>query len=121
MSTAPKRILVADDNAVMRTIVSKLIKIKPGYEVCGEAVDGVDLVQQAKELKPDLVLLDFRMPRLDGIEAATIIKKILPQVRIVMFKMYDHIVSRTMRTAANIDAIVSKSDGINKLLESIEI
>ena len=117
---APKRILIADDNAVVRAVVRTLIETKLGLEVCGEAVDGLDVIQQAKDLKPDVVLLDFRMPILTGIEAAPIIKGAYPHVRIVLFTMYEKEISKTMARAAYIDLVVSKPDGLETLLESIQ-
>jgi DNA-binding NarL/FixJ family response regulator len=117
---APKRILIADDNAVVRAVVRTLIETKLGLEVCGEAVDGLDVIQQAKDLKPDVVLLDFRMPILTGIEAAPIIKGAYPHVRIVLFTMYENEISKTMARGAYIDLVVSKPDGLNTLLESIQ-
>jgi len=117
---APKRILIADDNAVVRAVVRTLIETKLGLEVCGEAVDGLDVIQQAKDLKPDVVLLDFRMPILTGIEAAPIIKGAYPHVRIVLFTMYENEISKKMARGAYIDLVVSKPDGLNTLLESIQ-
>jgi DNA-binding NarL/FixJ family response regulator len=117
---APKRILIADDNAVVRAVVRTLIETKLGLEVCGEAVDGLDVIQQAKDLKPDVVLLDFRMPILTGIEAAPIIKGAYPHVQIVLFTMYENEISKTMARGAYIDLVVSKPDGLNTLLESIQ-
>ena len=117
---APKRILVADDNDIIRVVVRTLIEAGTDFEVCGEAVDGLNAIQKAQELKPDLVLLDYRMPRLSGIEAASIIRKELPQARIVLFTLYEQSVSKTMTTAAGIDLVLRKGDGLDKLLESIQ-
>jgi DNA-binding NarL/FixJ family response regulator len=117
---APKRILIADDSAIVRAVVRTLIETKVGLEVCGEAVDGLDVIQQTKDLKPDVVLLDFRMPILTGIEAAPSIKGAYPHVRIVLFTMYENEISKTMARGAYIDLVVSKPDGLNTLLESIQ-
>jgi DNA-binding NarL/FixJ family response regulator len=119
-SVTPKRILIADDNAIVRAVVRTLIETKIGLEVCGEAVDGLDVIRQTKDLKPDVVLLDFRMPVLTGIEAAPIIKGAFPQVRIVLFTLYENEISKTMATAAHIDLVVRKPDGLDTLLESIQ-
>jgi DNA-binding NarL/FixJ family response regulator len=119
-TVAPKRVLIADDSAVVRAVVRTLIETKVGLEVCGEAVDGLDVVRQTKDLKPDVVLLDFRMPILTGIEAAPIIKGAHPHVRIVLFTMYEKEISKTMARNAYIDLVVSKPDGLETLLESIQ-
>jgi DNA-binding NarL/FixJ family response regulator len=118
---SPKRVLIADDSGIIREVVRSLIENKVGVEVCGEAIDGIDAVEKAKQLKPDLVLVDFRMPRLNGIEVSSIVKKMLPKVRIVLCTMYDHQVSKKIATAAHIDLVVSKTDGIGKLLETIDV
>ena len=68
-----KRILIVDDSADVRNSVSTFLKAK-GYEI-SEAVDGVDAVEKAKKLQPDLIVMDARMPSLNGIEAASIIKR----------------------------------------------
>jgi DNA-binding NarL/FixJ family response regulator len=115
-----KRILVADDNEIVRAVVCALIEAGTDLEVCGEAVDGLNAIEKARELKPDLALLDFRMPGLSGVETASIIRKDLPQARIVLFTLYEQSVSETMTTAAGIDLVLRKGDGLDRLLESIQ-
>ena len=85
----------------------------------GEAVDGVDAIEKAKELKPDLIVLDLVMPRMNGIEAASVIKGMLPQVPIVLFTLYGEAVGDAPASAAGIDAVLSKPDGGWKLLECV--
>jgi CheY-like chemotaxis protein len=83
-----KRILIADDHESVLRRVRALLEDDPGLEVCGDAVDGRDAIEKAARLEPDLVILDFAMPRLNGLEAASRIRKLLPGVPIVMFTMY---------------------------------
>ena len=64
-----ERVLVVDDSLLMRAVVSDIIASDEAFEVVGEAVDGQDALDKARELKPDLILLDIEMPRMDGIEA----------------------------------------------------
>ena len=78
----PKTILIADDSAMVRTIIREGLERDTDFEVCGEAVDGTDAVSKAKELSPDLILLDVRMPGLNGIEVAGILRHALPRIRI---------------------------------------
>src|ERR1700692_2515051 len=71
--TAPAilmRILVVDDNERVRHGVMKILASKPNWEVCGEAKDGMEAIQKARELLPDVILLDISMPGLDGLETA---------------------------------------------------
>lgn len=78
-----KTILIVDDAAFMRMML-KNIFTKAGYEICGEAVDGIDGVQKFKDLSPDLVTLDITMPNKDGIECLKGIKEINPNALCVM-------------------------------------
>ena len=63
------RVLIADDQALLRAGFRRLLETAPGIEVVGEAADGREAVDEARRLRPSLVLMDIRMPRLDGIEA----------------------------------------------------
>ena len=65
-----------------------MLDLPPTCEVCGEAVNGREAVAKAVQLKPDLVVLDFAMPKLDGLKTASEIHQVLPQVPVVMFTMY---------------------------------
>ncbi|NLY91235.1 MAG: response regulator [Firmicutes bacterium] len=77
------RVLVVDDAAFMRMMIKDILK-KGGYEVVGEAEDGIKAVEKFKELKPDLVTMDITMPEMDGITAVREIKKIDPNAVIIM-------------------------------------
>jgi len=115
-----KNILVVDDSDVTRRITRLFLEMQIGFEVCGEAVDGVDAIEKAKELKPDLILLDLAMPRMNGIEAASVIKGMMPQVSIVLFTMYKEEVGNALPSAVGIDAVLSKVDGGWKLLKDVQ-
>jgi len=81
------RILIADDHEyVLRGLRSLLAK--PGWEICGEAVDGSEAVARAAELRPDVIVLDLFMPRMDGLKAAQAIRRVLPTVPIVLHTLY---------------------------------
>ncbi len=66
----PVRILVADDDSTIRKLLKRLLEDHPQWEVCGEAVDGLDAVAKTEELAPDVVILDLGMPRMNGLQAA---------------------------------------------------
>jgi DNA-binding NarL/FixJ family response regulator len=83
-----KRILIADDHESMLRAVRVTLESNPGWKVCGEALNGVEALTKAIELRPDLIILDFAMPGLNGLEAAEEISSLLPQVPIVLHTMY---------------------------------
>lgn len=83
------RVLVADDHAVVRAGIVSLLAAEPGIEVVGEAVDGEDAVAQALALRPDLVVMDVRMPRLTGDEATAHILRRAPDVRVLVLTTYE--------------------------------
>jgi CheY-like chemotaxis protein len=114
-----KTILIADDSEVVRGIVREALQRETDFEVT-EATDGVEAVSKAKKHTPDLAILDVRMPRLSGIEAATILKRSIPKIRIVLISMYDDDVAAKLAYRIHIDASISKSDGITKLIDSVK-
>jgi NarL family two-component system response regulator LiaR len=83
------RILIADDHAVVREGLRSLISIEPGLELVGEAADGLEAVHKARELSPDLILLDLVMPRQGGREAIKEIKQANPGARILVLTSFD--------------------------------
>ncbi len=115
----PPTILIADDSESVRRIVRRSL-LSVGFTICGEAVDGVEAISKAASLAPDLIILDVRMPRLDGIQVAAILKHTMPQVRIVLLTLYPEAVSTTLTSATHVDAVLSKSDGIARLVENIQ-
>jgi len=82
------RILIADDNPHVRHALRALIEQNPEWTICGEAVDGRDVVRKARQLAPDLIVLDFLMPGLNGLEAAREIAQASPNIPILMCTMY---------------------------------
>jgi two-component system, NarL family, response regulator LiaR len=115
-----KCILIADDNPGVRLLIRTFLRIQTKYDVCGEAVDGVDAIEQSKKLKPDLVLLDLLMPRMNGAEAASVIKSAMPHVPIVLFSIFGDQVGKSLTSAVGIDAVISKPDGMTQLIQCVE-
>ena len=83
------RILVADDHALVREGIIAILKRHDDIEVVGEASDGLETIQKAAKLRPDIILLDIAMPGLGGLEAATEVKKSHPEIRILVLSQYD--------------------------------
>jgi CheY-like chemotaxis protein len=113
-----KTVLIADDSASVRLSVRLMLEGRHTEIVVREAVDGLDAVEKAKKSKPDLILLDLAMPRLNGAEAATVLKNDLPKTPVILFTLTD------MRPDALCEALgvdfISKVDGIPKLLERVD-
>jgi PAS domain S-box-containing protein len=85
------RILVVDDQETMRRTVRSLLSSRTEWLVCGEAADGFEAVKKTKSLRPDLVLMDVSMPRMDGIEAARIIRRETPETEVIFISQYDSV------------------------------
>ena len=116
----PRTILIADDSQRIRTIVRRAFERETPFSICGEATDGAEAVAKAKELTPDLILLDLRMARLTGLEVAGILRKAQPNIRIIMVTMYADEINPTLASLFRVDAVFSKSGGIFKLIEQVE-
>ncbi len=86
--TVAPRVLIADDEELIRTGF-RLILTSRGIEVIGEAADGVEAIAEAERLRPDVLLMDIRMPKLDGLEAAKRVLRLLPHCRVLMLTTFD--------------------------------
>ncbi len=113
------RILIADDSPVIRQCLSRLLRGHLGWEVCGEATDGEDAVCKAYELAPDLVVMDFLMPRKNGIEAAREIGKLAPSIPILLCTICLTPQLVDLARGAGIVGTLSKIE-LNKLVTGIE-
>src|SRR5262249_43784055 len=114
------RILIAEDRASMRNTLRNLFTLYSRWDVCGEAIDGKQAVDAAVALKPDLVLLDYKMPNGDGIEAARAIKQKLPTTPVVIFTLDKTSELESQARLAGVRAVVGKEEGVIKLLSTIE-
>jgi two-component system chemotaxis response regulator CheY len=112
-------LLICDDNPNIRYLLRTYVETRTPFEVCGEAIHGVDAIEKAKQLQPDLILLDLSMPIMTGAEAAVILKRVMPRMKIILFSMQTDDVSRSLGTAIGIDLTLSKSDGITKLADHL--
>jgi DNA-binding NarL/FixJ family response regulator len=111
----PKCILIADDHQNVRKLIRAFLETETGFEVCGEAVDGLDALQKVASLKPDLIVLDFQMPRMNGLDTARILRQTLPAVPIILFTLHKESIPVAEVSSLGINAVLSKTDGLDLL------
>lgn len=114
------RILIADDRESMRIALKTLFVLRPTWEICGEAEDGREAISMASDLRPDLIVLDFKMPLTDGLQAAQQIGRNLPTTPIVMYTLYKDEQLELVAKSAGVRRVVAKEDGVQELLGAIE-
>jgi DNA-binding NarL/FixJ family response regulator len=112
-------LLIVDDDVTIRGVIRTFVEAD-GYKVCGEAADGVEAIQRAAELQPDLILIDLAMPRLNGAEAASILRRAMPKVPIVLFTMYADDFGEKLASAIGVHIVLSKPEGLTKLGEHLK-
>jgi len=105
-----KIILVADDNEIVRREICRLLLRETECEVCGEAEHGLDAIEKAQQLHPNLIILDLSMPVMNGIDAARILRLRMPTVPIIMFTSYTSTFLEEEMRSAGVTEVVSKSD-----------
>lgn len=96
------RILIVDDEKTVRTALGKLLATREEWQVVGEAADGVEAIGKARELQPDIVIMDITMPEMNGLEATPEIKKALPTAEVLIFTQHDS--KQMVRQAQNAGA-----------------
>lgn len=111
-----KRVLLVDDNTVVRTFLRKIFESQTDFEISGEAENGREAVEKAEGLKPDLIILDLTMPVMTGIDAAPLLKQLLPDALIILFTQHEGSEVERRAQAAGIDAVVSKSQAASELV-----
>lgn len=116
----PVRILIADDHEIFRRGLRSLLESHAEWEVCGEATDGQDAVERVRQLNPDVVVLDITMPRLNGLEAAQVIRTEAPESKMVILSQHEPSLMRQAALSAGANAYVTKSEVSRELMMAIE-
>ncbi len=114
------RILVVDDHETIRIGLRALLNSRTDWAVCGEAVDGLEAIEMAKTLRPDVVIMDIAMPRMDGIEATRILRRDVPESRVVIVSQNDPFVTSNKIKEVDAAAFVPKDALAEELLPTIE-
>lgn len=111
-------ILVADDNRNVRDLITGFFKQRADLCIT-EAVDGLDAIEKARNLRPDLIILDLSMPGMSGLDAARVLRPMMDKRPIILFTAYASVVSPSTLAAAGINALFSKAE-IAELVEHVE-
>ena len=104
------RFLIVDDSELVRRSLRTVLQANPDWEICGEAADGASAVEMFKELRPNIVILDFQMPGMNGIEVARRMAAIAPAVPIVLFTQHASADLERHAQEAGIKSVVSKTN-----------
>jgi len=118
-SVRPIRVLVAHDSPTALTCICKYLEFEGVFEIVATASDGLQLVQKTGRLRPELILTDLSMPRLNGLEAATELRRLYPELRIVIITQLSGLSLREECVRCGADGFVEKSQMPEKLMEEV--
>ncbi len=106
----PYRVLIVDDQADVRTGLRSLLSSGEDWMVCGEAVHGFDAIEKARALRPDLIIMDVSMPRMNGIEATQVIRREVPNAKVLILSQNDPEILASQAATASAHGFMSKND-----------
>jgi CheY-like chemotaxis protein len=115
----PNRILIVHDNASVRHRVRTHLESQPGFAICEEAVDGAEAIEKVAKSKPDLIVLKHAMPRMNVLEAATVLKNISHETPIILFVSNSEAIPEHRFRFMGVRSVVSKSWPIELLLKEV--
>jgi DNA-binding NarL/FixJ family response regulator len=111
-----RTVLVVDDNPMVRRNICELFTREADFQVCGEAEDGDQAIEEALLLKPALIVIDLSMPRRDGLSAIRILKTLMPEVPLILYTAYDVAMVRDEAAKAGAADVISKANVIETLI-----
>ena len=112
-------ILIVDDNANIRALLRTALETRADLKIAGEAANGVEAIERARELLPDLVLMDLSMPVLEGSVAAAYLKRHMPRTKVVLFTLHVDVLPRNLQPSTGVDLLIPKTDDIRQLPERL--
>ena len=111
-----RSVLIVDDNPLIRKHLCELFKREADFDVCGEAENGQEAIEKAQQLHPDLIVLDLSMPVMNGLDAARVLRRMMPTVPVILFSAYSGQVGSEEAHSAGVSALVSKSEAVAVLI-----
>lgn len=105
----------------MRSMVRRLFESQPDFEVSGEAENGQEAIEKAANLKPDLIILDLAMPVMTGLDAAPVLRKMLPATLLILFTVHEGREVAKLALAAGIHAVVPKTQAAAALITQAQV
>jgi two-component system chemotaxis response regulator CheY len=114
---AGKTVLVVDDNAAIRKMLAAAF-LSDGFKTCAEAENGKEAVEAAKQIKPDVITLDLSMPVMDGLRAASELRRVLPTTPIILFTLYGDFLSKATASEAGVSLVLPKTVPLSTLIDT---
>jgi CheY-like chemotaxis protein len=111
-----KTILVVDDHAAIRKKLAAAF-LSDGFKTCAEAENGKEAIELAELIRPDVIILDFSMPVMNGLEAAPRLRKVLPNTPIILFTQYEDSLSKAEASKAGVSLVLSKTVPLSTLID----
>jgi DNA-binding NarL/FixJ family response regulator len=111
-----RSVLIVDDNPVVRRALCELFTREGDFDVCGEAENGREAVEIARELHPDLIVTDLSMPVMNGLEEARLLKQLMPAVPVIIYTAHSNPFVQKEAQSAGAYAVISKSEAVNTLI-----
>jgi CheY-like chemotaxis protein len=107
----PRSIFIVDDSSDIRAGIRRQLEVS-GFEVCGEAGDGIDALDKLSRLRPDLIILDMSMPRMNGVDAARQLKHMCPNVPVILYTAFADVFRRKQSLPEGVSEIVAKGENL---------
>ena len=111
--------LIVDHHEQIRGLVRAFFLSEFGFQICGEAVDGYEAIMKAQLLKADLIVREVAIPRLNGVELAPKLRKLLPKTMIILFTLHGGLLEDVDTREIGVDAVVAKQDGMSAIGDSV--